>query len=166
MPKQFGSQIILPRDPTAALEAATKQYVDGLAGGAHADTDHDDRFSQLTHNHDGSYSTPAHTHPPGAWQTMTPLNSPWTNGAVGPRYRFENEGYTVRLSGAVSRPSGSVALIFTFGASYRPDRGHNFVVTATSAFGRLTVTTGGLLQLNAGTATGDVFLDGITFAIV
>lgn len=28
MSKKFLTQILLPRDPTAALEAATKQYVD------------------------------------------------------------------------------------------------------------------------------------------
>lgn len=34
MPKTFGAQITLPRDPTAPLEAATKQYVDtAVAGG-------------------------------------------------------------------------------------------------------------------------------------
>jgi Phage Tail Collar Domain len=31
--KQFGSQISLPKDPVAPLEAATKQYVDAIAGG-------------------------------------------------------------------------------------------------------------------------------------
>lgn len=37
MAKQFLVPIVLPADPTAPLEAATKQYVDALAGGASSD---------------------------------------------------------------------------------------------------------------------------------
>lgn len=53
--------LLLHADPTSALHAATKAYVDtGVAG--RAPTSHSHSYASTSHNHDGDYA-PTHSHP-------------------------------------------------------------------------------------------------------
>ena len=94
---------------------------------------------------------------------MTPLVSPWVADAAPPRYRLE--GDRVRLEGSINRPSGTTQNFYTLPVGYRPTATLHYSITATNAFGRMTVGVAGGLNVVSGVVTGTTALSGITFPI-
>lgn len=131
MARPFLTPIVLPGDPTAALEAATKQYVDAEAGrvdhvGATAPAGplHGALWVDTDEGQEILHSPPAPPEDTG-WLALNPINGwepyggAWPANTWSPRYR-KREG-VVYLEGLV-RDMGAVTStqFFLLPVGYRP----------------------------------------------
>lgn len=144
MSQKFLVPLVLPADPTAALEAATKQYVD------------------------------TKTAAPSAWTTVPYTNgaSAYGGGFTVPSYR--KAGDIVYLQGLVKLTVGTWATglgMFTLPVGFRPLLMVRFIQTAyngtADAPTPITIVNTGVVQpVAAQPANGYVFLDGMFFSTI
>lgn len=156
----FTQNLLLPGNPTAALHAVTKQYVDARPGA----------------NVTVSATAPASPGNGDLWvDTSTPTwNAPTLTGGWVQFPGFNPVGYIkdpygiVRLRGLVKDGAVYSSFIFTLPAGFRPPNPHIFTVHAgQNGEARLDVDTHGAVYIIAYTGGGNngfVSLDGITFA--
>lgn len=161
--------LVLPADPTAALEASTKQYVDAkiqegtaIAGGQ--------PLGSFFYDTDA----PNLTGPVTAWTALPLSGGAGIYGAPFnvPQYRLN--GDVVELRGLMSLPASpdtaAGAVVATLPVGFRPPAQHRFVTISTLSGSAID----GFTPVNV-TATGTVFpgsacksymfLDGIRFSV-
>jgi len=169
MSRKFLTPLVLPADPTAALEAATKQYVDGkVVGGGTSEVEIQatdpigtNPSAELWYDTAGVPSAGA-----TAWATPTLTNSwvPWSSGAWGaPQYR--KVGDVVQLRGMAA--SGTLTVpMFTLPVGFRPPGPFvsSFAVVTADIFGQVRIDTAGQVNVMNGSTTW-VSLAGLSFSV-
>lgn len=171
MSRSYKTPVLLPADPTNALEAATKQYVDSKAGGGADDvwigtTDPIATVPTIELWYNPNAVAPTTV---TAWTALSFGSASWTNmGGANSPLQYRKMGDVVQIRGEVHFAVGGANPMATLPAGFRSPYTHTYPLTnrTNTTIYTLTIDAAGVMNVTGIAVASDFGLGLIELSVI